>query len=126
MNAISEFFASFGINPFLAGFVLGIVLCAIARVGLAKPSAFKDGLLSEHDRVAISELSLSPNVSTAILESLRQGNKIEAIRVLRKSSGLGLADAKRLVEAIDWSQTSQDSSAQFRGLDARRFQETGR
>jgi hypothetical protein len=37
----------------------------------------------------------------AIVEALRKGNKIEAIKLLRQASGLGLAEAKGMVERFE-------------------------
>ena len=40
-------------------------------------------------------------VGPAILEALRKGHKIEAIKLLRQASGLGLAEAKYMVERYE-------------------------
>jgi hypothetical protein len=36
-----------------------------------------------------------------IVEALKKGNKIEAIKLLRKASGLGLAEAKEYIERYE-------------------------
>ena len=41
------------------------------------------------------------SVGPAIVDALRKGNKIEAIKLLRQASGLGLAEAKVLVERYE-------------------------
>ncbi len=41
---------------------------------------------------------LKQGLSTAVVAVLRQGNKIEAIRLLREERGIGLKEAK---EAVD-------------------------
>jgi hypothetical protein len=41
------------------------------------------------------------DVGPAILEALRKGHKIEAIKLLRQASGLGLAEAKYMVERYE-------------------------
>ncbi|HEX4331249.1 MAG TPA: ribosomal protein L7/L12 [Usitatibacter sp.] len=43
------------------------------------------------------KLTLSPEVVAA----LRGGNKIEAIRLIREKSGIGLAEAKAVVDAFE-------------------------
>ncbi|HEX4780339.1 MAG TPA: ribosomal protein L7/L12 [Usitatibacter sp.] len=41
------------------------------------------------------------NLSIEVLNALRTGNKVEAIRLIREKSGMGLAEAKALVDAYD-------------------------
>lgn len=45
--------------------------------------------------------SLSGDLHDQIIELLRRGNKIEAIKVYRQATGMGLKDAKDAVEAIE-------------------------
>jgi hypothetical protein len=45
-----------------------------------------------------SPMRLSP-LSTSVLVALQRGNKIEAIKIVRREHGLDLTDAKQLVEA---------------------------
>lgn len=40
-----------------------------------------------------------PTFPPAVLEALRKGNKLEAIKLLRQASKAGLAEAKSMVEA---------------------------
>jgi len=42
-----------------------------------------------------------PGLSHQVLEALRRGNKIEAIKIYRELTGVGLAEAKQAVEAIE-------------------------
>jgi hypothetical protein len=42
----------------------------------------------------------SSGVPSGVLDALRQGNKIEAIKLYRKQTGLGLKEAKDAVEAL--------------------------
>lgn len=44
-------------------------------------------------------------------EAMRQGRKIEAIRLLRARTGLGLAEAKAAVERLPSARASEDSGA---------------
>ncbi len=46
-------------------------------------------------------MSLKPEVETEILNLLRGGRKIEAIKLIRKLSGLGLKEAKDLAESLE-------------------------
>ena len=43
----------------------------------------------------------NPGLSPQVLEALRRGNKIEAIKIYRELTGVGLAEAKQAVEAIE-------------------------
>ena len=42
-----------------------------------------------------------PQLPPGVLEALKQGNKIEAIRILRESTKMGLTEAKAAVEMLD-------------------------
>lgn len=44
--------------------------------------------------------TLSPEALTRIQDALRAGNKIQAIKIMREATGLGLAEAKDAVEAM--------------------------
>ena len=44
---------------------------------------------------------LAPETLAAIREELARGNKIHAIKLMREATGLGLADAKQAVEAME-------------------------
>jgi hypothetical protein len=104
MSVISNFFASLGINPFLAGFVIGAVLCAFVRVGFAAKSAPNQDFTPQPTRPTVAAPPVSNEVPPAVLDSIRRGNTIEAIKILKESSGIGLAEAKSVVEAIIDSQ----------------------
>ena len=41
-----------------------------------------------------------PHLPPGVLEALKQGNKIEAIRLLRESTKMGLAETKAMVEML--------------------------
>ena len=47
----------------------------------------------------MSSPSQRPSFPPAVLEALRKGNKLEAIKLLREASKAGLAEAKSMVEA---------------------------
>jgi len=42
-----------------------------------------------------------PQIPPGVLEALKAGNKVEAIRLMREGTKLGLAEAKALVEMLD-------------------------
>lgn len=41
------------------------------------------------------------NLSIEVVNALRAGNKVEAIKLIREKSGMGLAEAKALADAYD-------------------------
>jgi len=47
----------------------------------------------------------------AIAEALKKGNKIEAIKLLREASGLGLAEAKQLIDRHDAAKLKVETAA---------------
>jgi len=50
-------------------------------------------------------------LSTKALDALRAGNKIEAIKIIREATGVGLAEAKSIVEEIEKALPSVPPSA---------------
>ena len=42
-----------------------------------------------------------PQIPPGVLEALKAGNKIEAIRLMRESTKMGLAETKAMVEMLD-------------------------
>ena len=52
------------------------------------------------EEVGVASLEEAEEVEDRIVESLRRGRKIEAVKVCREQTGLGLKDAKDLVEAL--------------------------
>jgi len=47
----------------------------------------------------ISTTRISPEARARIDDALRQGSKIDAIKILREDTGCGLAEAKKTIEA---------------------------
>jgi hypothetical protein len=116
VKAISDFFTFHGVDPFLAGLIVGVVLCVFARVAFGGGRSSSGGRLqiepdvgpgvvrSQSTRIRVDnngrELELSPEQSAAVMAALGQGHKIEAIRLLRDATGLGLKEAKNLAETL--------------------------
>jgi Ribosomal protein L7/L12 C-terminal domain len=51
--------------------------------------------------VAGQELDIDPKVMDEIRQLLDAGQKIEAIKLLREATGLGLTEAKQFVDSLD-------------------------
>ena len=54
--------------------------------------------------------SAGPSLSTAAISALHHGNKIEAIKIVRKEQNIGLKEAKDVVEDYLRSQPALQSS----------------
>ena len=44
-------------------------------------------------------MTTEPGLPAPVIEALRRGNKVEAIKLLRQQNGLGLKEAKDIVDA---------------------------
>jgi ribosomal protein L7/L12 len=78
--------------------------------GTTKRSDVAESLRAALSSTAIRPPSISGNVrdmaekitlTQEAIAALRRGNKIEAIRLMREKSGVGLAEAKAVVEAFE-------------------------
>ena len=56
-------------------------------------------------------MNLTPAQRQAIVAALQAGNKIEAIKLCREATGLGLAEAKDFVERLEISPETSLTSA---------------
>lgn len=115
MQELSRYVASLGIDPFLCGILLGVVATFLIAKSLRSgtkdrpdfqptPSqsfAKREASGFPAHSITIKEHSFSPDVSAEILEMLSRGDKIQAIKLLREETGLGLAEAKQLAEALE-------------------------
>ena len=126
MKALSAWLEALGISPLLAGLVAGAFLFFLLSrlggrdakhtlgVGLGvrpsqgRPDGFSDikhGVV--HTQISIKNngqpFELAGEAGTALLEMIRQGQKIDAIKLVREQTGLGLKEAKDLVEALESS-----------------------
>lgn len=128
LNEISEFFRSLGIDPLLGGFIAGLVLGAVLRAGVSRRSADDGGTRPNDPAAALrtsasfsreqtlhsqlkvklklngEERELSAAETAEMSAALKRGDKIGAIKALREATGLGLKEAKDLVEVIERSQ----------------------
>ena len=120
---ISELFRSYGIDPLIGGFISGIVLCAFARIGVFRKKNLRDESNAPTSRFGVerkkaqpfspqSSLNVRINVNGEeraldaeeiydVIEALKRGDKIEAIKRLREKTGLGLSESKQLIEVLE-------------------------
>lgn len=124
MDMLSHFFASLGIPPLLGGILIGAVLVFLLmrRSGerdvrawggqtTANPGPGKfmsraelGGTFSQvHIENNGQPFELSGATSAELLNLLRKGDKIGAIKLIRAEAGLDLAAAKQIVDAMERS-----------------------
>lgn len=116
MSDVTNYFMELGIDPFLAGLVIGAFLCALVRsrfrvsIETRRPMGRQEGvrsaiepatLVTKSYSVTVSNKELGNEESAAMLAALDRGNKIEAIKIVREALGIELKQAKDLVEAIE-------------------------
>jgi hypothetical protein len=121
LNSLSELFDSIGVHPIVGGVCIGALLCALAwtvktllRIEvrgsagneLARfrdPDAFSRGT-NAATKIDVQtpgeERALPDQISSEVMKALRAGKKIEAIKLFRESSGLGLKESKDFIEAL--------------------------
>ena len=61
-----------------------------------------------------------PAFPPAVLEALKKGNKLEAIKLLREASKTGLAEAKAMVEAVQAVRAGDKPAARPAPVEGRR------
>ncbi len=62
----------------------------------------------------MNKASSKPALPSEVIEAIEHGNKIEAIKLLRESTGLGLKEAKDIIDAYEDSRPA-GSQAMRRG-----------
>jgi hypothetical protein len=121
LKSLSDLFTSIGVHPVVGGFLLGVFTCyaasVIRRATRFKPTNASDDQLAKfRDPDAFSGASTAPtkpsalNVGVEILlpepvlakvvQALREGKKIEAVKLYRDATRLGLKESKDAVEAM--------------------------
>ena len=53
------------------------------------------------DNIEYADPNSDPALAPQVQDALRRGNKIEAIKIYRELTGVGLAEAKQAVEDIE-------------------------
>jgi hypothetical protein len=51
------------------------------------------------------------SIGPAIADALKKGNKVEAIKLLRQASGLGLTEAKQLIDRYETAKLKTETAA---------------
>lgn len=58
-------------------------------------------LLYQRLHIDYADPNADPALAPPVLEALRRGNKIEAIKLYRQLAGVGLAEAKHAIDEIE-------------------------
>ena len=84
--------------------VLVLLLCVLgsSASGMRRNDAWRLGRLERKIDLILTHLGLDPNhgVDAEIAAQMKAGNKIQAIRLYREKSGVGLKEAKDYVESL--------------------------
>jgi hypothetical protein len=120
LDAIATTFTDLGIHPVLGAFAAGLALALVARA-LGWPT---DGVATTSSAAAAGPRSaaavtartgppsgaaataraltggLPPDVADVVTTAIRDGRTIAAIKAVREATGVGLKEAKDLVEAV--------------------------
>lgn len=121
LDSIAAWFAGFGVHPVLGGFLVGLVLGLVVRANRTQPTAtagmtaFEDqargaGMIQkstvalEHGVTSLAingtPVPLAPKAVSEIVETIKSGRLVDAIKLARQETGLGLAEAKLLVDTL--------------------------
>lgn len=120
MDTISNWFLSIGIHPLIGGAILGALLMlalrskghriptapASRKAAAAKPSPSSSPHSSHTFRTLNvtndgKKIQVPEEINEKLMEHLRNGEKIMAVKVLREATGLGLKESKDVVEAME-------------------------
>lgn len=94
---MAEMTPSFSMNPYMIVLIIGILVIAAYFIGRSSVSTTMTP--SEKNKVKpmdVSEVANDPK----FIEALDHNRKIEAIKILREHTGMGLKEAKETVEAM--------------------------
>ncbi len=114
LSSIADWFTGLGVHPVLGGVGVGLVVGLLLRRSNATVAAGTGPLspgMVQRAEVRLSQpsssisingrtLDLAPGVLDQVLAHVRNGQPIDAIKLLREHAGLGLAEAKQLVDTI--------------------------
>jgi ribosomal protein L7/L12 len=97
---LSDYLISLGLSPLLVGLVAGIIVTlALRRLrGGAEAQTHTVGTSSVPIRLS---RELSAEQTSAVMRALGHGQKIEAIKLIRDATGLGLRESKDLAEQME-------------------------
>lgn len=111
LDGIASWLAGFGIHPVLGAFVAGVLAGLVVRPSTTAPNgAGGPGMITpstvtlEHSGGSLTvngtTVPLESGVLAAVVETIRSGHTIDAIKLVREKTGLGLAESKLLVDTV--------------------------
>lgn len=110
-DAIAAWLTGVGIHPVLGAFLAGLALGLLARSSRAsagveaRPGAFTSSTVSlEHGAGSLTvdgrTVPIESSVLAALVETIRSGHTVDAIKLAREKTGLGLRESKLLVDTL--------------------------
>ena len=103
LDGIATWFVGIGIHPVLGALTAGLVLGLVARSrrGAADGTpASTTAPSAGAPAPGNGTLPLEPSALAAVTENIATGHLVEAIKLVRAHTGLGLTESKQLVDAV--------------------------
>lgn len=111
LDGIATWLTGVGVHPVLGAFAAGLVVGLVLRSNRsAAGTATGPGLITsstvslEHGSGSLTvngtTVPLESSVLAAVVETIRRGHMIEAIKLVREKTGLGLTESKLLVDTV--------------------------
>lgn len=110
LDGIATWLAGIGVHPVLGaltgGVLLGLLACARrsaadgAPAATTFPSAVAPTRVASGPAVGSGTMPLDPSALAAVTEKIATGHIVEAIKLVRTHTGLGLTESKQLVDAV--------------------------
>ena len=111
LDGIAIWLTGVGIHPVLGAFVAGFLLAVLARTVRASSGVAPNAGMFTSSTVSLAHGSgsltvngqtvpLEPTVLAAVVETIKSGHLLEAIKLVREKTGLGLAESKLLVDTV--------------------------
>lgn len=124
IEQFSTFFANLGVPPLVAGLLVGAVFGFLLRGILGSKSSETarsvtlpaasppraTTMFTSAPSLDLGGLSISASAEADIRAALQRGSKIEAIKLLREATGLGLKESKDVIDRLDGMFDRQDQS----------------
>ncbi|MGE0748242.1 MAG: hypothetical protein AB7K86_23475 [Rhodospirillales bacterium] len=104
LDHVAAWFAAFGIHPVLGAFAAGALAALVLRPRRRDAAKAPDAAFTVKPGATSSQI-VAPDgralpIPPQVVHDARNGNKIAAIKALRKAIPMDLVEAKRIVEQI--------------------------
>ena len=116
VDSIARAFETIGLHPVLGAFIAGAVIAYVfarrssrdaaapgahgLQTHSAAPSVAFKSIVSNTEDISLTVNGRNINLPRDVMNLIRAGNKIDAIKVLRAAAGVDLKTAKELVDQL--------------------------